>query len=249
MYEEHQIFELPANTNPKIWRYIDFTKFVDFLNSKALYFTRADFFEDDFEGSLTKSTVQNRTKRFDKLMKEGKLLPTYTHDYWQSQGVIEKKNMAINCWHMNGYESAAMWKLFLKSNEGIAIQSTFSNLKKCFSQSDIGINIGAVKYVDYEKDLISYGDVFSAFLHKRKSFEHERELRCVIWKNYAVNRGKVNLDSGGIKVKVIMSDLIENIYVSPDSPKWFTNLVNDVLIKYGYTFSVMNSRLNDNPIY
>ena len=39
------------------------------------------------------------------------------------------KYNAINCWHMNDHESAAMWKLYLKSNEGIAVQSTYETLR------------------------------------------------------------------------------------------------------------------------
>ena len=39
-----------------------------------------------------------------------------------------REEFAINCWHLNDHESAAMWKLYLKSNEGIVIQSTFTNL-------------------------------------------------------------------------------------------------------------------------
>ena len=35
---------------------------------------------------------------------------------------------AVNCWHINEHESAAMWDLYLKSNEGIAIQSTYQKL-------------------------------------------------------------------------------------------------------------------------
>jgi hypothetical protein len=33
---------------------------------------------------------------------------------------------------MNDNESDAMWKIYLKSTEGVAIQSTVSRLKACF---------------------------------------------------------------------------------------------------------------------
>lgn len=36
--------------------------------------------------------------------------------------------MYISCWHMNEYESAAMWKLYAKSSDAIAIQTTFQKL-------------------------------------------------------------------------------------------------------------------------
>jgi hypothetical protein len=36
---------------------------------------------------------------------------------------------AINCWHTNEHESAAMWKLCLKSDEEIAVQSTYEKVR------------------------------------------------------------------------------------------------------------------------
>lgn len=44
-------FQKPKDLNVPIWRYMDFTKFVDLLDTKTLFFTRADRFDDQFEGS------------------------------------------------------------------------------------------------------------------------------------------------------------------------------------------------------
>ena len=38
MYAEHPSFHLPTNPSAKIWRYMDFTKFVSLLETNALYF-------------------------------------------------------------------------------------------------------------------------------------------------------------------------------------------------------------------
>lgn len=54
MYKEHPVFQQPNNENIKIWRYMDFTKFMSLLDTKKLFFTRADKFEDPFEGSWPK---------------------------------------------------------------------------------------------------------------------------------------------------------------------------------------------------
>lgn len=51
MYKEHNSFE-SIDDNKKIWRYVDFTKFVDILENEALFFTRSDRFEDKFKGTL-----------------------------------------------------------------------------------------------------------------------------------------------------------------------------------------------------
>jgi len=43
-------YEVPS-PNAQLWRYMDFTKYVSLLSSRALYFTRADQFEDTYEGA------------------------------------------------------------------------------------------------------------------------------------------------------------------------------------------------------
>ncbi|HEU5052804.1 MAG TPA: hypothetical protein VFT78_06815 [Hanamia sp.] len=60
---------------------------------------------------------------------------------------------------------------------------------------------------------------------------------------------KVNLETGGIEVQVVLNELIENVFVSPNSPKWLTDLLKDVTLKFGYNFPVINSSLSDTPLY
>ncbi len=49
MFEEHPCFNTPSD-DTKIWRYMDFTKFVNLLDTKSLFFVRSDKFDDPFEG-------------------------------------------------------------------------------------------------------------------------------------------------------------------------------------------------------
>ena len=44
----------PSDRNIKIWRYMDLTKLVAFLETGSLYFARADTFGDPYEGSWTR---------------------------------------------------------------------------------------------------------------------------------------------------------------------------------------------------
>jgi hypothetical protein len=49
MYKENELFDTPSN-NSKIWRYLDFTKFIDLLDKSSLFFCRLDKLGDPFEG-------------------------------------------------------------------------------------------------------------------------------------------------------------------------------------------------------
>jgi len=182
MFQAHPEFAQPSNVNVKIWRYLDFTKFVSLLDSSRLYFTRADKLEDPFEGSWPKVNVAARQQVPDGIPLEGRegfIKAMASLGELQLKG---RRHIAINCWHMNEHESAAMWKLYLKSNEGVSIQSTYANLRQSFID-DENIYLGVVQYIDYEAEWIRTGNnMLAAFMHKRKSFEHEREIRALVMK-------------------------------------------------------------------
>lgn len=251
MYEEHPTFIQPDNEEIKVWRYMDFTKLVSLIDSCRLYFTRADKFEDPFEGSWPKTNVAAREFIPEEIPLEGrdKFLELMhgkgeTNKHWP-------RYTAINCWHMNDYESAAMWKLYLKSDEGIAIQSTYAKLKKGLID-DEKIYLGKVKYIDYDTEYIDAGNIFGPFVHKRKSFTHEQEVRAIVSKWPTGERGidfSQETIEYGLKIKVEIETLIERIYVAPSAPTWFADLVMAVIAKYGYNFEVLHSRLNENPLF
>lgn len=94
--------------------------------------------------------------------------------------------------------------------------------------------------------------MLSPFVHKRKSFEHEREVRAVVMK---WPTGEKGLDfsqetiGAGLKIKVDVERLIEQIYVAPNSPAWFADLLRAVIQRYGYGFPVVQSKLNEQPFF
>lgn len=239
--------------NGKIWRYLDFTKFVDMLDTGTLFFTRADKFHDKFEGLYPQFNTKNRPDIF-------KDTPELPEQFYSGVAPKMRRYVALNCWHQNAYESAAMWKLYLKSDEGIAIQSTYSRLEDSFLPQRDDIYCGVVNYIDYEKEWIPEGCLQYPFLHKRKSFIHEQELRCMILKFPPATPAITPAEPGildfqtetiseGIKVPVDLSRLISLIYVAPSSPCWFTELVKSVALRYGIDVPVKDSSIDDSPIY
>jgi hypothetical protein len=247
MYKEHPVFEKPENENAKIWRYIDFTKFVSLLDKSALFFTRADRLGDPFEGSYSRVNIELRPEVYKEKIPLDKL--ENLSQFYK----IHIKHIAINCWHLSEYESAAMWNLYLKSNEGIAIQSTFDLLKTSLKDENHDVFIGKVKYIDFEKDWMPEGNTLYPFVHKRKSFEHEKELRAIIQefrykKNGELDWSKPSFDDG-ICARVDLGVLIDRIYLAPTSPKWLFELVKSITKKHKLDKDVLQSRLDDVPVY
>jgi hypothetical protein len=246
MYEVHKYFRPPENENQRIWRYLDFTKFVSLIDRRELFFVCAKKLEDPYEGLLSEATLAESQK-----IPEGSKI-AFLKD---QQGLqrLAKGRVYINSWYMNAYESAAMWKLYLKSDEGLAICSTFKRLKGCFGDdSSLKIHIGEVVYLDYATQTQYLGNIFRPFLTKRKSFEYEKELRAVISitdeKQQDELRESGKLSSDGVYVPIEISTLIEKIFVSPKAEDWFKDLVVSITRKYELHIDIERSDLAIKPL-
>ena len=156
MYEDVPFFTKPDDAEIKIWQYMDITKYISMIEKNALYFSRADLLDDPFEGSIPeaigqinlneifKSQFKEMTKtRIDKVK-----FPSTFHDFI-------RKSCYVCCFHMSSFESAALWSIYSKSKQGIAIQSTFKKLCDCFKDyTEHTVGIGTINYIDYSQNTI-----------------------------------------------------------------------------------------------
>ncbi|MGV8018571.1 MAG: DUF2971 domain-containing protein [Ignavibacteria bacterium] len=260
-YVEHNLFTDPEETT--LWRYIDFTKFVSLLESSSLFFPSAKELQkiDPWEGSVLKRELEhdlkqelsfwNRSKNRNVILKSD-----YEHlkEWADSQNNAYKQQCNINfisCWHYNNTESAAMWRLYLKSNEGLCIKTDIGLFKKSFDNAKENVYIGKVRYKDYKNDIyytdydmskigLAGANMFLPFIHKRKIYEHEKEYRAIVSVTDDSWKGK-----NGILVNVDLNLLIKEIIISPSSPDWFKNIVQSIIYKYGYNFKLSNSIVDD----
>lgn len=256
MYQANTLFRQPDNEDIKVWRYMDFTKFISLIDKRKLHFARADKFDDDdpFEGSWPKKSHELRNKLFAGISEEGQKM---SNEEVSRMVKSFKLYNFISCWHANEFESAAMWKLYLKSDKGIAIQSTYSRLKKCIID-DESVFLGKVSYINYETDSINIFEPVAPFVHKRKSFDYEQEIRAIVLKippnvSPSSNLGFVNPDKEPIKdgllIAVDIEILIQKVYVAPDTPLWFYELVNSTIKKFVYDFDVEQSQMDRSPFF
>jgi len=240
MHERHPVFREPENQNAKIWRYMDFTKFVYLLEKESLFFNRSDKFEDPYEGSLNQFTIDQYRQGYFRTVNAEEEMKELIFNSMLKDFEVSRKWVTINCWHMNEFESDAMWKLYLKSNEGIAIQSTYDRFCKSFNKTEESIFIGKVQYEDFNVFNIPLSNDLYRYLVKRKSFEHEKELRAVNWEvPSSEDEGGKYVDYSltppafGKNIDIDINMLIERVYIAPDSPSWIKKLVDAMLKKYG----------------
>jgi hypothetical protein len=239
MFDPDENLQLPSD-HEKVWKYLSFSKFCSLLINESLFFTRIDKFlyEDPFEGFLSKKDLEKKSK-FEKNF--------YGYDVHQ----LRTPEYFACCFHYNEYESAAMWKIYSNNNEGIAIQTTIKSLKDSFQYEDYAIKIGKIQYIDYEKNYTNntQDSHLYRFFYKRQTFEHEKELRCIIHEPKFMNeytRSKsynhiLKKDDcinpppicPGFNVKIRLNEFIKAIYICPTAPEWFSSTVEKTVGKMG----------------
>lgn len=103
-------------------------------------------------------------------------------------------------------------------------------------------------------------DLARAFGLKRKSFDHERELRAILTRFDTAEDAFDTLSDGsksrrsgiaeqGEYVPFDLSALVETVYVSPRMPGWFHDVVVSAVQRFGYAFNVQQSALAAFPDY
>lgn len=227
MYVNSPDIKLSDNDQLVVWKYLDLSKFLDMLLSQKLFMSRSDKFEDQYEGTFSEPT-------FEEIKKIAANNPKFL-DYYKSH----REKVVVSSWHANEYESFAMWQIFTKNNEGLAIQSTIGRLKRALAvEKHIEQYIGEVNYIDYKKEYIPFEDTFFPFLFKRKSFQYEREIRIIS----DVSHSQISINEG-LKIEVNINELIEKIYIHPKSENWYKNLVVQMVKKLGYEIAIEKSDL------
>jgi hypothetical protein len=262
MIEKCQHYFYPDN-DTIIWKYLDFSKFVSMLEKKALFFARASDLSDKFEGSFTRADLAQEP--------ESHYIST---DVNKIRGIYEENRLYtyINSWHDNPNESMAMWKLYAKNGEGVAIQSTFGALYECLMDTEYKIRIGKVQYIDFDKekipglypsedlfpspDLYPGVNTFTPFIFKWNCYDYEHEVRSVIQDYNAFTENTDNtppelpkLSIPGEYVPINLEKLINKVWISPFEEDWFDRLVHSVIEKYDINIKAQRSRLAGAPIY
>lgn len=254
-------FELciPPASDAVLWRYMELDRFRTFLDRKALFFSRADKFADPFEGSLPKLEYEHRPRMHreidlfygnqpdDNKIAEAIADMSYRH-------LEFKRTHIINCWHSNPNESDAMWRLYLKSNEGVAIQTTTARLIESFQNNPLDIDISSVRYLDYETEgFYNYDyphtnyNLFMPLVHKRNEFSHEREVRLIhevreaekdinFWDSQELSQGKL--------LDVDVNILVNKIILPPTSDEKVRQEVDFLVRSRDYAFELEKSILS-----
>ena len=104
--------------------------------------------------------------------------------------------------------------------------------------------VGQVSYLDFDNDIPVVGpgaNAFRAFLLKRVSFEHERELRVIVLKFKDIG--------DGLLVPVDLPTLIQEIRIAPTAPPWYRDVVTTTLAALKFECPIEQSELVADPSF
>ena len=196
---------------------------------------RVDHLKDPYEGSLG----------LPNLIEDPSGFPVMARSFeWM------KNIHVVNCWHENEYESEAMWSLYSNIDDGIAVRTNFRSLADSLV-CESPVEISRVLYLDHEQDRIPDGVMFGPLLCKRKSFEHEREVRAFVTETPEVGRDNNALPfrTPGNYYDVDVSTLVKEVVLPPFSEPWLEEITQTILNRFGLDVPVRKSSLGEKPYW
>lgn len=209
MIRQHKFFpEVPDYTI--LWQYMSLAKFLYLIRTGTLHFHRLDDYPDKKEGTMS---VLDR--------KIFSLIPNTSagEEYLQK----EIKRHFINCWIKSPHELALMWDTFGKS--GVAIRSTAGHIRQAMEDDkEHNVRMIEVRYINEKTESAQILGKELNMLYfpttKRNYFMQESEVRLLY-----ENTGDVS-DEKGINFRVNLKELIQEVRVYPNAPKFFFDLIN-----------------------
>lgn len=253
------------DSNATVWRYQGFVKFLALATSGSLFFPRIGTLqsEDPFEGSLTSATrklaarlITDRAFATDYVKKAYPAITSLDSaiDFAIADAARAERSWVnlpdtvyVNCWHMNNYESAGLWKIYSGLDQGVAIRSTVSAIASSID-TDLEIYAGAVTYIDYDIAAITSHNVLAPVFHKRTTFDHEREMRLIHWHPTAGSPATPEKTlQAGASIPCDVDKLVLELVISPYLAPWAAEAVERTIRGLGFTFPVRRSALLSRP--
>lgn len=173
-------FDLDANRDHPLWRYIDFPRLISLLHTRELAFIRPDFLGDPWEGlpsipATEAALKKNINEEWPQSLDCSEATETLL--LFRNSCRTTLNQYAVSCWYMQKDESAAMWDKYADS--GLVIQSSVGKLLDSLQSVERQIMVGRVKYRSPESaEWVSAAP--ESLFQKRKSYCHEEEFRLVV---------------------------------------------------------------------
>lgn len=211
----------PENIEIDAWRYLDTAKFVSLLLFRALPLIRIDRFDDKFEGLYTRRLPSELAE----IVKANGMDPSVITEQINSMtrsAEESRRYVFASCWCLQDHESEAMWRIYCKGGDGIAIVLPYNKLCNSVSNTPKTYS-GSVKYIDFDNQLIRQANPVKRAMYKRREFAHEHEARVLHYDPGLRDRQEPLPEA--ILLPWDAAKLVERIVISPYAPAWYFDSV------------------------
>jgi hypothetical protein len=141
-----------------------------------------------------------------------------------------RRRLYVNSWHLGEIESEAMWRIYCRNGDGLAVVLPYSQLRDSLYEPDT--YIGKVNYLRFNLDLMENLDPphnFALAMQKRKEFEHESEARIVAARSTPGRDPFQDAGPESVELPWAPEDLIERIVISPYVKPWYADTVREII--------------------
>ncbi|MFH1050728.1 MAG: DUF2971 domain-containing protein [bacterium] len=214
------------------------TKLLSLIQTNKMFFSSMNILDDKREGFYRNIDIMGHLDN-----KEKDIQDFISYD----RSTTGHRNY-VSCWFKAEYESLAMWDIYGRFNDSIAIQSDLNFFKKCIvDKRDWTLNIGPIKYVNWNSQNLftpfnEKPNDDELFWYKDKSFQYEHEWRMIITLSEKefndMNKPK------GLSIEVDTNSLIERIYLSQNYSSWSYDSIKNLLKDYGINSEIRKSRIS-----
>jgi hypothetical protein len=243
----------PEPTDPRssIWRYMEFWKLKDLVQTGQLYLRRSDKLNDEHEG-LPPS-------EYERVLKLSQYDLDDIRERNHSIGSLAqfRQSFYVNCWHLDSGETATMWTQY--GRDGVAIVSRYDLLKQVLHPLPDRVMVGLIRYGT--KHLTDW-NVVRFVTTKREEYSPEREVRAMIWLTDNDDSMNRHFDPNnrphdrpiynpplelpeGIRRNIEVATLITEVVVSPLAPAGRLVEVRKLLAEADIVASVRESSLTN----
>lgn len=221
-YDSHE-FRQPENTKIDAWRYLDTSKFLSLLLFRELPLIRIDRFPDKFEGLYTRQ-LGNEITEIGKTIGSHLSVVTDVVNSMTHSAEESRRFIFASCWCLLGHESEAMWRIYCKDKEGVAIVLPYDKLYESVRVTP-KTYAGAVRYIDFDRELIRQANPVKRAMYKRREFEHEHEARILRY-DPGLRHQREPLPEA-IPLPWDAAKFVERIVISPYAPAWYFKSIRE----------------------
>ncbi|MES2949361.1 MAG: hypothetical protein V4858_12550 [Pseudomonadota bacterium] len=261
-YLDHALCKQPTDDH-LVWRYMSFEQLAILLAKRALWFTRCVNFQKDdpYEGThsdpLRSLLDQNPAVSYGDLPGFSEAQKALIAGQAERSYEVFLRSL-VGCFNLAQHESNAMWHVYGKGDNCIAITTTLGSLKKAFGPyTSYDVHIGQIEYIDHKTAPMAPDNFLVPLLYKAQFYEFEHELRCLIvdaGDNELFDENEPDprdlLGSGvtrefapGCYVQMDLGELLGEIVIGPRSAPWFADAVSAMLKAFQMDVPIRKSKL------